>query len=194
MKELSLKQAHAISCGLKREVALLKASVPVPYMSVFANSFVDIDEAVADKYAKTAAIYKDVFCLEALCLKMRSLIGTANASPIPFLQSTTIRNLIEEQLVRKTTSASLSQFAAAIGSLSESELANAKRINAPDSISTTTIRCFASEAQANEIKLRIKSLMSAIAKNNLVIDKANAVMTIGITDDEFAILERFGLA
>lgn len=194
MKDLSLKQAHAIACNLKREIASLKIAVSSTCINIYADSVHDVDAAILDRYTKVSVAYKEILALEALHCKIRSLIGEANLSPIPFLQSTTIRKLIEEQLSRKTASASLSQLAIAVGSLSEEDILNAKRLNASGSTGSTAIRACASEEQAKAIKSRIKSLMSAIVKNNLVIDKANAVMTIAITDDEFVMLESFGLA
>lgn len=194
LKELSLKQAHAISCNLKREIAILKASVSSMHINIYANSVNDVDVAILDKYTKVSVAYKEILALEALHCKLRSLIGEANLLPIPFLQSSTIRKLIEDQVSRKAASASLSQLAVVVGSLSEEDILNAKRLNAPNSTGSMVMRACASEEQAKAINSRIKSLMSAIVKNNLVIDKANAVMTIAITDDEFVMLESFGLA
>ena len=182
MKQLSLKEAHAIACSLQREISTLKSDASLSTLHVMPNSVPSIAGHMEAQYNKTIAAYQKIFAYESLYLSLRKSIGDMNYQEIPFLKSTNIRSLIEEQLARKTASASLKSLMDTLGIVSEEEIANANRV------------LTSAQEQRDELQKRLNGLKSATAKTNLVIDKANAVMSVTISNEDFASLEALGLA
>ena len=81
-----------------------------------------------------------------------------------------------------------------LGIVSEEEIANANRVLTSPTPASTYLRGAATQEQRDELQKRLNGLKSATAKTNLVIDKANAVMSVTISNEDFASLEALGLA
>lgn len=194
MKQLSLKEAHAIACSLQREISTLKSDASLSTLHVMPNSVPSIAGHMEAQYNKTIAAYQKIFAYESLYLSLRKSIGDMNYQEIPFLKSTNIRSLIEEQLARKTASASLKSLMDTLGIVSEEEIANANRVLTSATPASTYLRGAATQEQRDELQKRLNGLKSATAKTNLVIDKANAVMSVTISNEDFTSLEALGLA
>lgn len=193
---VSNKEAHAISCGIKRHIEAMKRELHIkPTLTIRPGSDVNVVEWMKEMYKGATATLRTLTMFETLYADIRKVIQDNNNVVITQIENLTVNTMIAQINTVDATIANIDAIIRYVGSVPENTIRQAGLCAAKpiESTHTETICNYATEQEATGLKVQKNKLQSTRVKLQKRLDRANLTLQVGLAPEQIAVLEGIGL-